>query len=227
MQGTWRTMQTFQIKGTSLKGKMSKWKHVKWYTCSQFFIGDVSDRWQTYPLKSESLNGTALQDYACYVGNPTSIKTDNAQSEIGCTWKKHCRWYCVPNYTTKPKSPWQNLAERGIQDLGCMVRINMRHNNAPLEVHDYCQEWCCDVHNILSNEKLKWRTPLEVNKGNTPDISKFRFHFYEPIWYYDASIKSPEDRLQKGQFLWFANTSGDDLSYKVLTEKATINVMSF
>ena len=60
-------------------------------TCSQFFVGDVSDRWQMYPLKSESLNGVALQDYAHYVGNPTPIKTDNAQSEVGCTWKKHCR----------------------------------------------------------------------------------------------------------------------------------------
>ena len=94
-------------------------------TCSQFFVGDVSDRWQTYPLKSESLNGIALQDYTCYVGNPTLIKTYNVQSEIRCTWKTHCRCYCVPNYTTEPKSPWQNPAERGIQDLGCMVCINM------------------------------------------------------------------------------------------------------
>ena len=51
----------------------------------------VSDQWQTYPLKSESLNGVALQDYACYVDNPMSIETDNAQSEVGHTWKKHCR----------------------------------------------------------------------------------------------------------------------------------------
>ena len=73
----------------------------------------------------------------------------------------------------------------------------MHQNNALLEVHDYCQEWCCDVHNDPANEKLKWRTPLEVNEGNTPDISKFQFHFYEPIWYYDANIKAPEDQFQR------------------------------
>ena len=76
-----------------------------------------------------------------------------------------------------------------------------------------------DIHNGLANEKLKWRTPLEVNEGNTPDISKFPFHFYEPIWYYDANIKAPEDWLQKGWFLGFANTSGNELTYKVMTEK--------
>ena len=71
----------------------------------------------------------------------------------------------------------------------------------------------------MANKKLNWKTPLEISEGNTPDISKFRFHFYEPVWYYDAKIKSPKYWLLKGQFLSFANTSGDALMYKILTKQ--------
>ena len=45
---------------------------------------------------------------------------------------------------------------------------------------------------------------------------KILISFCEPIWYYDANIKAPEDQLQK---VWFLGTSGDDLTYKVMTEK--------
>jgi hypothetical protein len=33
------------------------------HTCSQIFVGVDSDIWVTYPLKRESSNGEALQDY--------------------------------------------------------------------------------------------------------------------------------------------------------------------
>ena len=161
----------------------------------------ISDHWHTYPLRSESQNGIALQDYARYVGNPTSLKTDNAKSELGSVWKDHCWRNCIPNYTTEPHSPWQNPVERSIQDLSSMVQLNMAKYDAPLEFHDYCQEYLCDVHNILANRKLNWKTPLEISEGNTPDISKFHFHFYEPVWYYNATIKSPKYQLLKGRFL--------------------------
>jgi hypothetical protein len=33
------------------------------HTCSQMFVGLDSDFWVTYPMKTESANGEALQDY--------------------------------------------------------------------------------------------------------------------------------------------------------------------
>ena len=105
-----------------------------------------------------------------------------------------------------------------------MVQLNLAKYDTPLEFHDYCQEYLCDVHKVLANKKLNWKTPLEISEGNTPDISKFHFHFYEPIWYYDAKIKSPNYRLLKGHFRGFADTSGDALTYKILTKKRA-NVM--
>ena len=55
------------------------------HTCSQIFVGLDSDFWVTYPLKTESSNGEALQDYTRTHGCPNIIRTDNAQSELGRT----------------------------------------------------------------------------------------------------------------------------------------------
>ncbi|MGH7955292.1 MAG: hypothetical protein ACREOZ_04960, partial [Gloeomargaritales cyanobacterium] len=77
-------------------------------TCSQFFVGGTSDRWETYPMKTESQNGIALQDYTRQYGCPIKIKTDCAQSEIGKTWTDHCRHHCIESETTEPHHPQQN-----------------------------------------------------------------------------------------------------------------------
>eukprot|EP00957_Ditylum_brightwellii_P019850 1497934-Ditylum_brightwellii.AAC.1 len=47
--------------------------------CSQFFVGTSSNRWDVYPLKTESHNILALQDYSRDVGIPSVLKSDNAQ----------------------------------------------------------------------------------------------------------------------------------------------------
>eukprot|EP00957_Ditylum_brightwellii_P085035 6465950-Ditylum_brightwellii.AAC.1 len=49
-----------------------------------------SDRWEVYPLKTESHTGMALQDYSRNIGVPPVLKTDNAQSEVGRMWSDHC-----------------------------------------------------------------------------------------------------------------------------------------
>jgi hypothetical protein len=189
-------------------------------TCSQFFTTLTSDRWDVYPLKSEKYNGTALQDYTRTVGAPTIMKTDNAQSELGTTWLNHLRNICTSSETTEPHHPWQNPAERKIGALGAMVRNAIREFKVPLSRHDYVQKWCCDVHNIAANRKLGWRSPIEKNEGHTPDISKFRFHIWEPIWYYVPS-KQPLDNLRKARWLGFADHSGDSFTYLIEPEGQT------
>ena len=82
------------------------------HTCSQLFVGLDSDFWVTYLLKQESSNGEALQDYTRAHGCPNIIKTDNAQSELGRTWTKHCRAHVIANETTEPHHPWQNPSEK-------------------------------------------------------------------------------------------------------------------
>ena len=188
-------------------------------TCSQFFNGLKSNRWEVFPLKTESHNGTALQDYIRKVGVPNVIKSDNAQSETGSLWTTVSRDQCISNETTEPQHPWQNPAEPQIGALNAMVKRTMTAFNVPLRHHDWCQKWCCDVHNHLASRRLSWRTPIEVNEGHTTDISMFRFHFFEPIWYHVPNVKAPESSLRKGRWLGIASTAGDPMTYYIRTEK--------
>jgi len=189
------------------------------HTCSQIFIGLDSDFWVTYPLKRESSNGEALQDYTRTYGCPNIIKTDNAQSELGAVWTKHCRTHAIGSEFTEPHHPWQNPAEKRIGSLSVMVKTVMREFNVPLSRHHWVQKWCCDVHNIAANRKLDWRSPKERKTGHTPDISMFRFHVWEPIWYYEPHTKQPENSLKRARWLGFAHTSGDAMTYFIETER--------
>jgi hypothetical protein len=168
-------------------------------------------------MKSKHQNSVALQDYVRTVGAPTIMKTDNAQSELGTKRTTYLRDVCSASETTEPHHPWQNPAERKIGALGTMVRNVMRAFKAPLNRHDYFQKWCCDAHNVIANRKLGWRSPIERNEGNTPDISKFHFQFWEPVWYYDHA-KQPTDNLKKARWLGFADTSGDEFTYLIEPE---------
>jgi hypothetical protein len=188
-------------------------------TCSQLFLGRNTDYMYVQPMKKESHSFIALQDFGRKVGLPKGIKTDNAQTEVGEKWTGWCRQHCVDTKFTEPHSPWQNIAEQGIGDLSRMVCRCMREFKAPLSRHAWCQKWCCDVRNHLASRKLGWRTATEKLTGDTPDISVFRFHFWEPIEYYEPCTKQPGDGWLKGRFLGIAWDSGDSLTYYIETEK--------
>ena len=86
-------------------------KTARGNTCSQFFVGQKSDKWRVFPLKMESNNYEALQDYFRTRGAPQAIRSDNAQSETDAEWTEHCRKLSVEQQMTVPKSPWMNFAE--------------------------------------------------------------------------------------------------------------------
>ena len=47
-------------------------------TCSQIFMGTISDRYSIYRLGKESQNGNTFQDYLKQVEDPPVVKTENA-----------------------------------------------------------------------------------------------------------------------------------------------------
>ena len=99
-----------------------------------------------------------------------------------------------------------------------MMQNNLRQFEAPEGLANWCALYMSQVNNYTSRESLSWQTPMEVSSGHTPDISMFRFHFYEPIWYFVPKIKSPKNNLLKARFLALAESAGDAMTYYILTE---------
>ena len=186
--------------------------------CSQLFLGKRSDYMSVHPIKSESHAYVALQDFGRKVGIPAKIKTDNASTEVGEKWTSWCREYCVDTSFTEPHSPWQNISEQGIGDLGRMVMRCMRAFDVPLNRHTWCQKWCSDVRNILASRKLEWRTSTERLTGNTPDISMFRYHIWQQVEYYEPTVKQPQDGWKPARFLGIIWDSGDALTFFIEPE---------
>lgn len=189
-------------------------------TCAQFFVGQKSLKWSTYPLKKESQNFTAFQDICREQGLPDAIRSDRAQSEIGTQWTKFARQHVIQQQSTVPHSQWMNFAERNIGQLGSMVRICHHEFKIPFKYNDWVAKWCCDVHNVAASRALNWQSPNTIADGYTCDISAFRFHVWEPIWYYDHTTKPPLSRWKPGRWLGFADNIGDAMSYWILPESA-------
>ena len=187
-------------------------------TCSQLFIGKNSDYMYVKPLRTESHSFTALQDFGRQVGIPNELKTDNAKTETGRKWTEWCRKFLVKTKFTEPHHPWQNYSEHGIGELSRMVKRCMRVFNAPMSRHGWCQQWCCRVRNSLASRKLNWRTPEERLTGNTPDLSVFRFHFWQEIEWYNINAKNPDDGWTPGRFLGINDNAGDSMTYFIETK---------
>jgi hypothetical protein len=184
----------------------------------QFFSGVTSKKWAFHPLKKESQCVAALQDYIREHGPPDTIISDNAKSETSDRWNTVLRDAKISTRTSEPHHPHQNPAEPEWGRLSKMVQNCLRTFNAPVELSNWCLLWCCQVNNHVSRRSLNYRTPEEVSTGRTPDISKFRFHFYEPLWFFEPNIKTPNDNLLKARFLAIAESCGDVMTYYILTE---------
>ena len=187
------------------------------HTGGQFFSGITSKKWEFYPLKKESQCTTALQDYIRTHGPPEEIRSDNAQSENGASWTTILRDNIIKSSTSEPHYQHQNHAEPEWGRLGKMIQNCMRSFDAPGELWNWCAKYCCQINNVTSRKSLNWRTPWEISTGTTPDISKFRFHFYEPLWYF-APVKTPKNNMLKARYLAIAESCGDAFTYYILTE---------
>ena len=68
----------------------------------------------------------------------------------------------------------------------------------------------------LFKHGLDGRTSSEAIHGQTPDISIFRFAWFQPVWYYDPTLSFPQDRMSPGFFLKLAENTDDSFAYVVL-----------
>ena len=184
----------------------------------QFFSGVKSKRWEFYSLQKENQNSKALLDYIRKLGPPDTIVSDNAKSEVGKVWTDIMRDHMIKSRTSEPHNQHQNPSEAEWGRLGNMIKNVLRQSCAPMELCNWTAMYCCQINNHVSRRSLKYKTPMEISTGHTPDISMFRFYFYEPLWYFAPKIKLPRANLLKCRYLGLADSCGDACTYYVLTE---------
>ena len=132
-----------------------------------WMLGSMSNEKESHVLQS-------LQDFVRNIGIPPNLKKDNARTQTSNEWTGFERKLCANGLTKEPRSPWKNMSDHSIGDLGVIAQRNMKQFNVPMNQYHWCMKWCKDVHDVLSMEKLKWRTPKEMLIGDTPDTSMFK-----------------------------------------------------
>ena len=80
-------------------------------------------------------------------------------------------------------------------------------------------QYVCFILNRTAHQKLKWRTPLELWSGSTPDISMvLLFIFYERVYYQRVETSFPSDSRENiGRFAGFSEYVGHQMTFKVVT----------
>ena len=80
--------------------------------------------------------------------------------------------------------------------------------------------YLADVHNVVADERLKWKTPYFMRYGRTPDISKFLyFRFWQRVYYLRSEEKFPSTGERSGYWLGVSHHVGDDLTFKIMDAK--------
>ena len=155
-------------------------------------------------------------------GAPSKTVTDNARVMTGKAWKSVNRKYCIRSGYTVPYQQQQNYAEnRGGNFKFAVCKLMLMTPHAPREYWCYAASFLDKVRRILSKPSLNGKSATEMVHGYTVDISKFRFPWFSPVWYFDPTGSSafPNDRMKPGFFMDVADNTGDGFSYIILPAK--------
>ncbi len=97
------------------------------------------------------------------------------------------------------------------------AQLLMDRRGAPDNMWFLTMDYIAHVQNHCAKGSIGWKIPLQVQQGETNDISHLLcFSFFQPILYYDPDISFPESKEKPGYFVGFAPNVGDSYCYKIL-----------
>ena len=123
----------------------------------------------------------------------------------------------VQQRNTVPHNQNQNFAERCIQDIKHKTMQVLYKTNAPVQMWCYCLTFVTDCYNHTAKESLNFKVPVEALTGDTPDISAFRYSFWQEIDYFDPTARFPLSPWQPEYFLGINWKGGDAFTFTVWT----------
>ena len=194
-------------------------------TCAQVFV-TANDFSRAFPMKTKAEAGEKLNLFVQTHGIMETLVTDGAKEEFYGTWNEVRKKYLIYQRQTEPYSPWQNKAESEIRELKNHFRRLMNRNKVPERLWDFGLEYTSCIHAYTARANLDDRTPDEILKGETPDISEYiQFEFYQWIKYYDPA-GFPIEQEKLGRWLGPAHDVGQALCYWILKDNGQVLVQS-
>ena len=148
---------------------------------------------------------------------PHTVFSDNAKEFKSKEVTAYLIKMVVERGFTEPKHPNQNVAERRGGTLKGITTHLLLLTGAPLDYWCYAIEYVALIRTVLARKNNKWRTPYELQYGETPDITRFRYIFWQPIWYYHKNASFPNTKMLKGRFIGMATNVCDKFCYLILT----------
>ena len=218
-----RKMRLLELHPKRISGRtdsdtfFSSAESVNGYRCIQLFVVVETKFISVHLMKREAESHTALLDFIRTIGAPNQLLTDNSKTQSGTMWSRICRSYAIQQIHCAPHNQNQNHAERHIQIVKQRLVHLMRQSDAPAVFWSYGLNFIVDCLNHLAKETIGWRTPYERQNGMTPDISMFRFGFWEPVWYYEPTASFPHSNFLPGRFIGIAWQHGDAFTYRIWT----------
>lgn len=166
--------------------------------------------------RTQSLS--ALKEVTTQCGVPHTVHTDNAMEFKSARWNAYHTTMQIIQQYSETEHQNENIAERRGGVLKAAVVHVLTITQAPLNTWCYCLEYVTLVYQVIARRSLGWRSAYEKHWGHTPDISMFRFSFWQPIWYYTPRRPFPKSKMLKGRFVGLAATTGDAFCYLIFTE---------
>lgn len=196
-------------------------------TSAQIYVGGYTLVSDVVGMRNDTEFVGTLEDQIRKRGAMDKLISDRAQLETSKKVLDILRSYRIDDWQSEPYHEHQNFAERRYQTLKTTTNTVMDRTGAPAYTWLLALMYVCYVLNHTAHESLGWNTPLFCLTGITTDISSLlQFRFYEPVYYatadklkYDGGTSFPSGIGEaKGRFVGFAESVGDVLTYKVLTD---------
>ena len=169
-------------------------------------------------MHKETLAPEAYEDCIREVGASNKTVTDNYQVLTGTKWNNINQKYCIDTGLTVPKHQHQKYCEQVGGNFKFAV-LKLIHNNPHAKVSYWCYSasFLDNTRRYISHPSIKNRSGYEFIKGETGNISIFRFYWFGPIWFYNPQSSFPKDKMEPSFFLDLADNTGDNfhmLSYQ-------------
>jgi hypothetical protein len=181
----------------------AKVKSIRSNTCEQDWT-DGNGYTLFYPLRSKQ---DAYSTVSMMVGDmrgiPEVIVSDNSGEQTGAKWMAEIRHFRSRHHLTEPFSPWQNRAERDIQEVKRGIKRATRRGRSPKRLWDYCGQTAHD------NPVLDGLAAEEFVHARTPDIFAYSmFDWYEPVWFIDPAKDAAQSWRVLGRWIGVAEGVG-------------------